>query len=787
MTDAKRRMEIPKGNSKGLKIMNSWGKNKMPFVPIDPKGERVTVYVCGPTVYDSAHLGHARAYLTFDIILRILSDYFGYNLYYVMNITDVDDKIILRARQNHLFAKYAAAVTDPAAIVEDMKKAYPAARKKHEDKIAGLEAKLAGLEAKEAKETKEIVQDEKLKLQNVIDAEAKAFAYLDENKGKPPQEVLAGLLPLVKPEISKMLDKKSGAGVTDLSIFRKHAAKYEQEFLEDLRSLGVRMPSVLTRVSEYIPEIIQFVEELVKKGVAYESNGSVYFDVSQFRKTHAYCKLRPECAANTDLAEEGEGALGSNTGDKKNQSDFALWKKSKPGDPRWDSPWGAGRPGWHIECSAMSGELLGGNFDIHGGGVDLQFPHHDNEIAQSEAFFGCHQWVNYWMHAGHLHVKGRKMSKSLKNFTTIRASLESHTPLQLRLMFLLSKWDSMMNFDENSLQEVYTREKSIRSFFKDAHVAMRSRKPESQVTQKWNETDEKLNQFLLSTKTKVHDALCDNLNWPTAMNSLSALITQGQKYLRLAGFKTLLLQQVLAYTTRMLKIFGVIPADQVGFQGGQEGAVGASREELAGPFIEAVTGFRDQLRAALRSAGKGEIDKKTLFAMCDALRDEVMPKLGVRVTDNGAAESKWSLEDPAVLAKEAEERQAAEAERRAVAAQRKASKRKAAIERARTELKQFEDYKTDPAAYFQTVYEKRARFTAFDEKTGFPTTERDEQGNEIPLAKGTIKGLKKVLAKYTKIYSKCAKKISKDADYVTKLQATLQKLLAEDAAAAKSK
>ena len=145
------------------------------------------------------------------------------------------------------------------------------------------------------------------------------------------------------------------------------------------------------------------------------------------------------------------GGVGS--GEKRNATDFAVWKKSKGGEPSWPSPWGGGRPGWHIECSVMATDLMGDNMDVHAGGYDLKFPHHDNEIAQSEAYHGCKQWVNYFFHFGHLHIKGLKMSKSLKNFITIRQALAGHTARQIRLMFLLAPWDKPMNYSDQTIDE----------------------------------------------------------------------------------------------------------------------------------------------------------------------------------------------------------------------------------------------------------------------------------------------------------------------------------------------
>lgn len=174
-----------------------------------------------------------------------------------------------------------------------------------------------------------------------------------------------------------------------------------------MQLLNVKPADVLTRVSEYVPEIVAFVEKIIQNGYAYESQGSVYFDVGAFKKQHNYAKLAPWAAGHGELLEEGEGSLGANLTGKKSSADFALWKASKAGEPYWESPWGRGRPGWHIECSAMAGEVIGEVLDIHSGGIDLCFPHHDNELAQSEAYFGNQQWVNYFLHAGHLHIEGQ--------------------------------------------------------------------------------------------------------------------------------------------------------------------------------------------------------------------------------------------------------------------------------------------------------------------------------------------------------------------------------------------
>jgi cysteinyl-tRNA synthetase len=187
--------------------------------------------------------------------------------------------------------------------------------------------------------------------------------------------------------MSVHLDKTLGYSVTDPQIFRNFAAFWEDEFFADTDALNILRPDIITRVSEYIPEITTYVQQIVDNGYAYETDGSVYFDTVKFDKSkHSYAKLEPWSATNVKLCAEGEGELADSSSVKRNASDFALWKRSKPGEPAWNSPWGNGRPGWHIECSVMASAVLGQNMDIHSGGIDLAFPHHDNELAQAEVF-----------------------------------------------------------------------------------------------------------------------------------------------------------------------------------------------------------------------------------------------------------------------------------------------------------------------------------------------------------------------------------------------------------------
>lgn len=261
------------------------------------------------------------------------------------------------------------------------------------------------------------------------------------------------------------LDSLYGSTIkaSDHSIFTKLTKKFENRFMEDVRALNCLDPDSVTRVTEYGQQIVDFVAKVEKNGFAYKtSDGSVYFDIDAFEKANnSYARLEPWNRNDQELQADGEGALTKKSSEKRSDADFALWKSSKPGEPSWPSPWGEGRPGWHIECSAMASDKLGSQIDIHSGGIDLAFPHHDNELAQSEAYWceqnrqSQHQWVNYFMHMGHLSIQGSKMSKSLKNFTTIREALSrgDWTSRSLRIVFLLGGWREGIEITDDIVKE----------------------------------------------------------------------------------------------------------------------------------------------------------------------------------------------------------------------------------------------------------------------------------------------------------------------------------------------
>ena len=312
-----------------LQIHNNLTKRKEPFTPIDPNNVRM--YVCGMTVYDLCHLGHARVLVVFDVVSRYLRRVFGdAHVTYVRNITDVDDKIIARANEN----------------------------------------------------------------------------------GEPIEAL---------------------------------THRFIEEMNRDADALGVLRPDEEPRATTHMDEIIAMIQTLVDKGYAYQGKtGDVYYDVSRFEHYGQLSGKHTEdlrAGSRVDVVEAKDDPL-----------DFVLWKVAKPGEPYWDSPWGPGRPGWHIECSAMSTGCLGNHFDIHGGGLDLQFPHHENEIAQSEAATG-EKFVNVWMHNGFVRIDEEKMSKSLGNFFTIREVLEKYDPEVVRFFILNSHYRSPLNYSDKHLDE----------------------------------------------------------------------------------------------------------------------------------------------------------------------------------------------------------------------------------------------------------------------------------------------------------------------------------------------
>jgi len=626
------------------------------------KDRTVTWYTCGPTVYDACHMGHARAYLTFDILRRIMEDYFHFDLLYQVNITDVDDKIILRARQNKLVADYEAeaiATGDFSAVREYVNGAVAAKRSKLVEKVRDLEVPLPeGTGVRELDARAEALEQARFKSDQFAEIEA---AVGEQAEGGPGSSI-PDLIAAGRDALADRLDGELGATVTDQKIYEDHARKWEKAFFEDLTALGVKEPDVITRVTEYVPKIVDFVKGIMDNGYAYESNGSVYFDTCSFKGNgFVYRKLKPGTETSAEDMAEGEGALAGGSGsEKKHPNDFVLWKASKPGEPSWESTWGPGRPGWHIECSVMASDIIGDNLDIHGGGADLMFPHHDNEMAQSEAFHGCSQWCNYFLHAGHLHIKGLKMSKSLKNFITIRQALEEHTPRQLRLMFLMQAWDKPMNYSDQTVDDARSKEKYFKNFFGSVKSVLRNDFVSEE--QGWTGADRALFDAVNGTQRKVHGALLDNFKTYEAIQLLVDLVQETNKYLSSTESKpkNVLIKKVGVYVTKILRVFGVVEGnDKIGFDGGGEGGGGGggSKEEIAAPFVDAFVDFREKIRIA----AKKKSDPVDFLKACDGVRDGTLANLGIRVED-GADTSVWKMDDPEAIRKEVEEKRQRAAE-----------------------------------------------------------------------------------------------------------------------------
>ncbi|GJP72626.1 hypothetical protein CLOP_g3394 [Closterium sp. NIES-67] len=301
-----------------------------------------------------------------------------------------------------------------------------------------------------------------------------------------------------------------------------------------MKALGVRPPHVLTRVTEYIDAIINYVEKIVQHGFAYAVNGSVYFDTKAFKESgHMYGKLCPWSVGSAELAAESESDFA--TSEKRNRSDFALWKASKAGSHR-GRRLGA-MDGLDGTSSALPWRQISLDFPwiFTQGAIDLRFPHHDNELAQAEAFHECSQWVNYFLHAGHLHIEGHKMSKSLKNFITIRQALEKYSARQFRLLFLLQAWDKPINYGEGAMADAVGREKQLRNFFQTVQAEMRA--AGEQGEEAWSALEKTLNAAVSTAQAEVRARLEDNFDTAGAISALFDLISATNVYLKDASAK----------------------------------------------------------------------------------------------------------------------------------------------------------------------------------------------------------------------------------------------------------
>lgn len=485
-----------------LTIYNTITRRKEEFVPREEG--KVAMYVCGPTVYNYIHVGNGRAYLVFDVIRRYLL-YKGYQVLYVQNFTDVDDKIINRARE----------------------------------------------------------------------------------EGKTPEEV---------------------------------ARFYERAFLEDMRALGVMPPDVTPRATETIPRMLEMIRGLVDKGFAYAVDGDVYFSVERFA---GYGKL-----SGRSLEEMRAGERVEVDERKRHPMDFALWKSAREGEPAWDSPWGKGRPGWHIECSAMSLQFLGMGFDIHGGGQDLIFPHHENEIAQAEAYTGKEPFVRYWVHNGFVNIREEKMSKSLGNIILVREILKRYEADVVRMLALQTHYRSPIDFGPEALEEArkaYERLENCR-FALDEFLA----RPFQRAAPARTQREVELSDSFFDFERRFEEAMDDDFNTARALAVIFELVKELNAYLGeqerfptpAAPIVASLGRDLLLKLCRVLGLFQRREADE---ECGEEGVAEAAAKGGEGmPSPERLVELLLEVRAMAR-------DRKQ-YETADFIRSRLR-EMGIRVDD----------------------------------------------------------------------------------------------------------------------------------------------------------
>lgn len=461
-----------------MKLYNTFTNQKEEFKPVEEG--KVKFYVCGPTVYNYIHIGNARAFIVFDVLRRFF-EFSGYEVNYILNLTDIDDKIINQA------------VTEKVDVGEITK-------------------------------------------------------------------------------------------------------KYSAAFFEDIKNLNIKPATHNPRATEHIEEIIALIESLVEQGFAYESKGDVLFDISKFDD---YGKL-----SGKNLDDLRAGARVAIDEKKNNPLDFVLWKKQKPGEPAWASPWGKGRPGWHIECSAMSMKYLGDTFDIHAGGIDLAFPHHENEIAQSECA-SKNKFVKYWLHNGFLKIDGDKMSKSLGNFRTVKDILESYSYSAIRTFFLQKHYRSPIDLTSDGLQAAKSASIKLNIFYKNLCQAITGFESDLEIieTASFSKKDAEYLANIKQLRTEFVNALNDDMNTPTAISKLFEIVRHGNQLLTNEPFsenQKLLGKLTQKYIEDFDLVFGILDAKGKEFDSG-----------LVGDLMEVLIEMRSDLRT------------KKEWALSDKIRDSL--------------------------------------------------------------------------------------------------------------------------------------------------------------------
>ncbi|MBN1290167.1 MAG: cysteine--tRNA ligase [Actinobacteria bacterium] len=494
----------------GLKVYNTISRKKEDLVPRE-KG-KISMYSCGPTVYNFIHIGNARTFLNFDMIRRYL-EFSGYEVTFVQNITDVDDKIINRARE----------------------------------------------------------------------------------EGITPEEL---------------------------------AEKYLEAFNRDMGEMGVVPPDITPKATGHIGDMLKVIEGLVASGAAYESDGDVYFDVSKFP---GYGELSGRVLDEQQVTSQ----CGVEMERKKNPNDFALWKSSKPGEPYWESPWGPGRPGWHIECSAMSVKYLGVDFDIHGGGQDLIFPHHENERAQAEAYSPGGRFVKYWMHSGMLNIDKEKMSKSLGNIKSLREVLDEYKPDVIRMLMLGTHYRSPLNFSDESLVDAKASLERLQNCIFNLKDLLK-RLDGSKVSMATIDRETELIDYVNNAEVEFRNHMDDDFNSAAALGvvfnlvrEINAYITEAEEH-RSPGAKLVLLE-----SERILeKLCGALGLFQSSPEVAGLPSAHAGRKSETAPTLDEMMELILEVRQRAR--------ERKDFESSDAIRDGLL-KLGIQIED-GREGSRWRLE-----------------------------------------------------------------------------------------------------------------------------------------------